>query len=99
MNQTLDHPRTNDEFDRLIAAYCLRGFIVAARSQDYATLVQPRRINHVLHLLLTLVTLGLWAPVWLLLGLTSRDHRITLTRTSPSTLYLTRREARQLGIE
>jgi hypothetical protein len=29
----------------------------------------PRRVSHVLHLLLTVITGGLWAPVWLLIGL------------------------------
>lgn len=42
---------------------------------QYAPVVQPAQqpyipdaTNHVLHLLLTLVTCGLWAPVWLLIG-------------------------------
>jgi hypothetical protein len=91
--------RTDTEFDRLIAAYCLRGYQVADRSQDYATLVVHQPVNHVLHLLLTLVTFGLWAPIWLLVAITRKDHRITLTRTSPANLWLTRREARMLGME
>lgn len=31
--------------------------------------VQQKRVNHVLHLLLTIVTLGLWLPVWIILAL------------------------------
>lgn len=97
MTMTID--RTDEEFDRLIAIYTARGYLVAARSQDYVTLVFPRRTNHVLHLLLTLVTLGLWAPVWLFLGLTTKDVRVTLHRGAPVNLWLTRNEARMFGLE
>lgn len=38
--------------------------------------VQPStRPNHVLHLLLTLVTFGLWAIVWVVLAIDSRPER------------------------
>jgi hypothetical protein len=35
------------------------------------------KINHVLHLVLTLVTLGFWAIVWLILGIVNsgKSHR------------------------
>jgi hypothetical protein len=32
-----------------------------------AVLVTGQRVNHVLHLLLSLLTFGLWLPVWLIL--------------------------------
>jgi ribosomal protein S14 len=36
-----------------------------------------RGINHILHLLLSIVTLSLWIPIWILLGVLSllRPHR------------------------
>jgi hypothetical protein len=34
-----------------------------------------RRPNHVLHLILTLVTFGLWAIVWLVLALAMGEKR------------------------
>ena len=46
---------------------------------DYsAVLVLGKRPNHVLHLLLTLVTAGMWLVVWLFLTLTSGEGRRTL---------------------
>ena len=33
-----------------------------------AVAVDPYRTNHVLHLLLTVLTFGLWAPVWALVA-------------------------------
>lgn len=32
------------------------------------------RTNHILHLLMSVVTVGLWLPVWLIAGIRS-DHR------------------------
>lgn len=35
--------------------------------------IQPSKgVNHVLHLLLTIVTAGLWLPVWIILIVTHR---------------------------
>jgi hypothetical protein len=34
----------------------------------------PYRTNHVLHLLLTVLTVGLWAPVWALVALVNRQN-------------------------
>jgi hypothetical protein len=35
----------------------------------YVEVTRRRRPNHILHLLLSLVTLGFWLPVWLLLSI------------------------------
>ena len=37
----------------------------------YVVVERKRRVNHILHLLLSLVTFGLWLPVWLLLSMKS----------------------------
>lgn len=34
-----------------------------------------RRTNHVLHLILTLLTGGLWLPVWIIVALSNRSQR------------------------
>ncbi len=38
----------------------------------YVEVKRRRRPNHILHLLLTIITGGLWLPVWLLLSLFMR---------------------------
>ena len=35
----------------------------------YVEVARKRRPNHILHLLLSLITLGAWLPVWLLLSI------------------------------
>ena len=37
--------------------------------------VKVRRPNHVLHAVMTLLTLGLWLPIWALAGLESLFHQ------------------------
>jgi hypothetical protein len=99
MTTTMHTRRTDEEFGRLIAAYGLRGYQLMFRDENNAFMVKPHRINHVLHLLLTLVTFGLWAPIWLLLAIQAKDERVVLTRDMPAELYLTDREAQMLGLE
>jgi hypothetical protein len=49
------------------------------------SLFQKPRINHVLHLILSIVTLGLWLIVWAILGLinTARDPRCVTCGSTP----------------
>lgn len=48
---------------------------VESQGDFNAVLVQGHKPNHVLHLLVTLVSCGLWAPVWLGLALLSKETR------------------------
>lgn len=43
--------------------------------------VTRRSANHGLHLFLTIVTLGLWAPVWLIVAVVGR-REVTTVQTS-----------------
>lgn len=44
----------------------------SSSSAAIAYINQPRRINHVLHLILTIITGGLWLPIWILIAIFSR---------------------------
>lgn len=65
--------------ERIQANIVNGGARVESRSDYEAVLVQGRRPNHVLHLLLSIVTLGLWLIVWLIVGITHRERRALLT--------------------
>ena len=45
----------------------LEGYRVESQTDFQAMLVKGRRINHLLHFLITVFTFGLWLIVWLLL--------------------------------
>jgi hypothetical protein len=49
-------------------------------------LIRRRGTNHVLHLILTVLTLGLWGIVWIALAINNRSHpsRCTVCGTAVS---------------
>jgi hypothetical protein len=58
-----------------VATQVAAGWRVESQGPISAILVTGTPVNHVLQLLLTVFTCGLWAPIWLLLALTSRERR------------------------
>jgi hypothetical protein len=57
-----------------------RGWRVeSAPMPGQVVVVMGKRPNHILHLLLSVVTFGLWLPVWFVIGVTSKVTRAVLT--------------------
>ena len=52
---------------------------VESQSDFYATLVRGHRPSHLLHLILSIITLGLWLVVWVLVSLGSGEKRTMLS--------------------
>lgn len=51
--------------DSFLARQASAGWRIENRSDFQAGLVKGHRTNHILHLILSLVTLGVWAFVWI----------------------------------
>ncbi len=51
---------------------------VESQSDLNAILVSGKPVNHVLHLILSLVTCGAWAIVWIVLAFVGGERRIVL---------------------
>lgn len=53
------------------------GWHVQSQTDYQAVMLKPgTKVNHLLHLILTLITLGVWAIVWILVTLThKREHQ------------------------
>lgn len=62
-----------------IQEHVMRGGRIESQGDDLAVVVYGKRPNHVLHLLLTVFTLGLWLPVWAIIDSTQRERRVILT--------------------
>lgn len=89
--QSWDHPTMTDvqafaspshrqSMDELVTFYITHGWRVESRIHDTVVLVKGHRINHLLHLVLTLLTVGLWGLfVWLPLSIFAGERRRTLT--------------------
>jgi hypothetical protein len=58
-----------------IAAELHNGWRVESQTDFQAVMVRGHRVNHVLHLILSVLTLGLWLIVWLFLGLAGGEKR------------------------
>jgi hypothetical protein len=55
------------------------GFRVESQTDAQAILVKGNGVNHVLHLILTLITLGFWSVVWLVLYFVQKPKRLVLS--------------------
>ena len=61
--------------DSAIAQYVGSGWRVESRSDRQAVLVKGHRPNHLLHLVLSIITLGIWIPVWVGVTLFAGEKR------------------------
>jgi hypothetical protein len=58
--------------DRRLLAAVSQGGEITSRSDFSAVLRYGQPVNHVLHLILSVLTLGIWLFIWLLLVLTNK---------------------------
>ena len=70
---------TEQSLDAAIANYVKWGWRVESRTEHQAVIVKGHRPNHILHLILTLITLGVWAFVWILVVIFGGEKRQTIT--------------------
>jgi hypothetical protein len=70
-----------------VQTYVSRGWRVeSAPMPGQVVVIHGRRPNHILHLLLSIVTMGLWLPVWLIVALSTKETRAVLTATPDGTV-------------
>jgi hypothetical protein len=65
--------------EQKIILYVSRGWNLDTQTEFAAVLRHGKRLNHILHLLLSLVTFGFWILVWIFLGLVNRVSTLTIT--------------------
>jgi hypothetical protein len=58
-----------------ITASFAEGDRLESQTDFSAVIVKGRRPNHILHLILTVLTLGVWAIVWLMVGMFGGEKR------------------------
>lgn len=75
--------KTGDErkelLARTISGQVAGGSRVESQSDFQAVVVRGKPVNHVLHLVLTLFTLGIWSTVWLALTIFGGEKRSMVT--------------------
>jgi hypothetical protein len=65
--------------DAALSRYGAKGWRIENRSDFQATIAKGKELSHLLHLLLTLITVGLWLVLWLVLGVAGGVHRRLVT--------------------
>lgn len=80
-------PWSGDADQRALAAEVERYIRIGWRVEaspipGQVVMVHGKRPNHILHLLLSVVTLGLWLPAWLIIAVSTKETRAVLTATS-----------------
>jgi hypothetical protein len=58
--------------DKQIISYVSRGWRLDTQTDFAAVLSSGKRLNHILHLILSLVTFGIWIIFWIVMGLTNK---------------------------
>jgi hypothetical protein len=65
--------------DRTLQLQGAQGWRIETRSDFQATIAKGNRINNTLHLILTIITAGLWGIVWIILALFGGIKRRMIT--------------------
>ncbi len=65
----LDDRERKELLDAEIQKWAKKGWRVENRSDHQATIAKGKKVSHLLHLVLSLITLGVWLIIWLLMGL------------------------------
>ena len=72
---TIDPAVRQERLNQAIAAELARGGRIESQTGSSAVIVRGNRVNHVLHLLLTILTIGIWAIVWLIISAAGGERR------------------------
>ena len=81
--QQVAQPKAPEEQRQLLARHIqmavATGGRVESQSDTMAVIVRGKPVNHVLHLILTLATFGLWGIVWLIVAVAGGEKREMIT--------------------
>jgi hypothetical protein len=64
--------------NQALMAKATRGFRVESQHDFQAVVVKPANVNHVVHLIVTLLTCGLWLLVWLIIAMSAKTTRMIM---------------------
>lgn len=76
--QTVDAESRRRALANAVAAEVAGGARVESQTDTSAIVVTGKKVNHLLQLVITLVTCGLWLFVWAYLAIVKKEHRISL---------------------
>jgi len=72
---TIDPRVRQERLNQAVSGELARGGRIESQTGSSAVVVRGNRVNHILHLLLTVFTLGLWVIVWLIISASGGERR------------------------
>jgi hypothetical protein len=85
--ERVDEAKRSAILDQELVKIVGSGGHVLARTPTSAVVAFGKPVNHVLHLLVSVLLCGLWLPVWLLMVVTGGERRITVMVDEYGELY------------
>lgn len=77
---------TSQALNQAIAAELGQGGELESSTGQTAVILRGKKVNHVLHAILSLLTAGLWLIVWVVLVATNKRQRIILSADASGTV-------------
>lgn len=78
MTETPNPAQGKRNLANAVATNVAQGYRVESQTDETAVLVKGQQTNHVLHLILSLLTCGFWAIVWIAMVVINKERRIIL---------------------
>jgi hypothetical protein len=75
--------------NREVTAALQQGGRIESQSDFNAVVLHGKPVNHVLHLILSVLTVGFWLIVWALLVLTNKPQRVVFSVDSDGAVHRT----------
>lgn len=74
-SSTVSAERRKMALSQAIARDVALGYRIESQSDYQAVMVKGKKVSHLLHLVLTILTAGLWGLVWIALWIINRERR------------------------
>jgi hypothetical protein len=55
------------------------GWRIESQIENHAVMATGGEVNHAAHLIASILTCGIWVPIWVILGVTGGEKRLTIT--------------------
>ena len=73
--------------DAEIATWIGQGYRIESQTGTITVMVAGKRCNHILHLLLSVVTFGLWIPVWICVAAFGGEKRVLISEDADGVFW------------
>lgn len=73
-----------------ITYYAKRGYVVTAATADIVVMARPKSVNHAVHAVLSILTLGIWLWVWLVVAASAQNRSVVISTYDGSVLSKSR---------